>query len=68
MEKALLRRLIYNTSPTSDKKTKIFQKMLNKDEAINAFISVEIEMDATIEFTKTWWCIIVAFNLISHIN
>ena len=52
MEKTLLCQLSNNSPTTSDTQRKPFHKIVNKDEAIKAIVSVVIGMDTSVEFIK----------------
>lgn len=52
LEKAVMRRLVDNSSPSSDDKKTIFHKMVKKDDAVKAIISIASDMDASVDDTK----------------
>ena len=47
-----MRRLVDNSSPSSDDKKTIFHKMVKKDAAVKAIISIAADMDASVDDTK----------------
>ena len=52
LEKAVMRRLVDNSSPSSEDKKTIFHKMVKKDAAVKAIISIAADMDASVDDTK----------------